>query len=227
LATDHSAGTLSQIERKPNAALIANRVSIPMDGGEHDGIVIAETDDEAANATFQKSSPKPLPGRRIQISAVMADPVRAVYVRILTAANKCALTAWWRLDCVLTGPDLRIEKTQNSLCLAIDGDQRMDEKSIRDAIATRTKAAMIGRPAKLISVVSCATTMRRPAVAATVRLAKVCSISVPVTDRADRNRGIAISPERVAPSLRMTNEPVAVTRSNSSVPTAARHASPK
>jgi hypothetical protein len=36
---------------------------------------------------FKKPGSKPLPGRRTQIAAATPDPVRAVYVRILTAAN--------------------------------------------------------------------------------------------------------------------------------------------
>ena len=83
------------------------------------------------------------------------------------------------------------------------------------------------RPEKLISVVSCATTIRRPAVAARVRPARVPSISLQVTDGADRKRWIANSPARVPPSLRITSDPVAVTRSINSVPVAARRASPK
>ena len=58
-----------------------------LDGCEHDGILTAETDDEATRATLQEHDTAPLPGRRTQISTAMADPVPAVYVRILTAAN--------------------------------------------------------------------------------------------------------------------------------------------
>jgi len=39
---------------------------------------------------------------------------------------------------------VRVEQTQNSLCVAVDGDQRMDEKAGRDPIAGRSTPAAIG-----------------------------------------------------------------------------------
>jgi hypothetical protein len=112
-----------------------------------------------------------------------------------------------------------------SLSMATRGWMKKPAETPSPAAPSPRRLAV--RPAKLISVVSCATTMRRPAVADCVRPARVASISWQVTDGADRKRWIASSPARVAPSLRITSEPVAVTRSINSVPTAARRASPK
>ena len=123
---------------------------------------------------------------------------------------------------------MRVQKAENSLRLAVDGDQGMDEKTCRNPIAGRAKPAPIGRAAGEIDLGGVLGDDNPPACRRRcVRPARVASISWQVTDGADRKRWIASSPARVAPSLRITSEPVAVTRSNNSVPTAARRASPK
>ena len=90
---------------------------------------------------------------------------------------------------------MRVEKTENSLRLAIDGDQGVNEKTRRNPIASRSKPATIGLPAGEID------------------LGGVLRDDNP--------------PARVPPSLRITSDPVAATRCISSVPLAARRASPK
>jgi len=55
-----------------------------------------------------------------------------------------ALAAWRGLDRVVTGPDMRVRKTENSLRLAVDVDQGMDETAGRNPIAGRTKTAAMG-----------------------------------------------------------------------------------
>src|SRR5271166_6334393 len=57
------------------------------------------------------------------------------------------LAAWRRLDLAVTGLDVRVEKTENSLRLAVDGDQGVDEKAGRSPIAGGSKPAAIDRAA--------------------------------------------------------------------------------
>ena len=54
------------------------------------------------------------------------------------------LTPRRRLDLVVTGPDLCVEQTENSLRRAVNGDQGMDEKPRRNPVAGRAKPAAIG-----------------------------------------------------------------------------------
>jgi len=139
-----------------------------------------------------------------------------------------ALAAWRRLERVVAGPDVRVEKTENSLRLAIDGDQWMDEKTGRNPIAGRSKPAANGLSAGEIDLGGVLRDDNPPPRGRRDGApARVPSISLQVTDGADRKRWIASSPARVSPSLRITSDPVAVTRSIRSVPTAARRASPK
>jgi hypothetical protein len=51
-----------------------------------------------------------------------------------------------RFDLVVAGPDMRVQKTKNSLRLAIDGDQGMDEKPCRNPITGGSKPATIDLP---------------------------------------------------------------------------------
>src|SRR5208283_2480882 len=53
------------------------------------------------------------------------------------------LSAWRCLDRIVTGPDMRVQKTENSLRLAVEGDQGMDEKARRNSITGGSKPAAI------------------------------------------------------------------------------------
>src|SRR6266702_171549 len=83
------------------------------------------------------------------------------------------------------------------------------------------------RPLKLISVVSCAATIRLPAQAAAVRPPAVLRISLGVTRGQARKRCADISPARSPPTLRTTKDPVVTTRSNKAAPASCRRTSPK
>jgi len=81
-------------------------------------------------------------GRRIgQPFTGSLDPSQPAHA--LLVLNR-PLTPWRRLDRVVTGPDPCVEQTENSLRLAVDGDQGMDEKPRRNTVAGRAKPAAIG-----------------------------------------------------------------------------------
>ena len=129
---------------------------------------------------------------------------------------------------VRAGPESGVQQAQHSLRLAVDGDHRVDEKASRHAVARRSQATATLRAAGEVDLRRVLAAMiRRPVHAAAVRVASVAAISPHVAEAADRNRWIAISPARSQPSLRITSDPVSITRCISRVPTAARRISPK
>src|SRR5882672_3068793 len=81
--------------------------------------------------------------------------------------------------------------------------------------------------AKLISLVSCAHTTRRPAQARTVRMLDASMIVSTLKRGDDSRRCTATSPDRVPPMVLSTNDPVETIRSNSSTPRASTRGSPR
>src|SRR6202171_4628459 len=81
--------------------------------------------------------------------------------------------------------------------------------------------------AKLISLVSCAHTTRRPAQARTVRMLDASMIVSTLKRGDDSRRCTATSPDRVPPMVLSTNDPVETIRSNSSTLRASTRGSPR
>ena len=69
------------------------------------------------------------------------------------------------------GPNLRPHHAQQRFIVGVDGDEQMNEEAETCPVAAQPQLPPLSRPAKLISVVSCATTTRRPRQACAVRRA--------------------------------------------------------
>jgi hypothetical protein len=109
-------------------------------------------------------------------------------------------------------PDAGPHKPQNRFLFSINRNNRMDKEPRRLAVPARPKALASAQRAKLISLVSCAHTTRRPAQARTVRTLDASMIESTLKRGDDSRRFTATSPDRVPPMVLSTNDPVETIR---------------